>query len=255
MIAITVDDTKDISQKEQMSLCIRFTLLPGNVREQFLMLKHMTDDAKSLSEAILSSLQSLGLDTCTIIAQCYDGASVMSGRVKGVQAQIRESQKAAMYIHCYAHRLNLVIVAVAREVQYADDFFAIVELLYVFLARQKVHEVFMRFQQERGLSQREIGRLSETRWACRYHNVLVIKERFGVIIDVPGEVQHLGDAEISVQAKGLVPQIQSCQFVANLCLFCRILSTMYGVSTALQSSTTDISESGRLITSIITSMS
>ena len=70
MIAITVDDTKDISQKEQMSLCIRFTLLPGNVREQFLMLKHMTDDAKSLSEAILSSLQSLGLDTCTIVAQC-----------------------------------------------------------------------------------------------------------------------------------------------------------------------------------------
>ena len=26
-----------------------------------------------------------------IIAQCYDGASVMSGRVNGVQAQIRES--------------------------------------------------------------------------------------------------------------------------------------------------------------------
>ena len=85
--------------------------------------------------------------------------------------------------------------------------------------------------------------------------MLVIKERFGVIIDVLGEVQHLGDAKITVQAKGLVPQIQSCQFVANLCLFCRILSTMYGVSTALQSSTIDISESGRLITSMITSMS
>ena len=66
----------------------------------------------------------------------------------------------------------------------------------------------MRFQQERGLSQREIGRLSDTCWACR-----------GVIIDMLGEVQHLGDAEISVQAKGLVQQIQSCQFVANLCLF------------------------------------
>jgi len=84
-----------------MSLCICYTLLPGNVREHFLMLKHMTDvDAKSLSEAILSSLQSLGLGICTIIAQCYDGASVMSGRVNGVQAQIRESHKAAMYIHC-----------------------------------------------------------------------------------------------------------------------------------------------------------
>ena len=61
MIAIMVDDTKDISQKEQMSLCIRFTLLPGNVREQFLMLKHMTDDAKSLSEAIYHHCNPLGL--------------------------------------------------------------------------------------------------------------------------------------------------------------------------------------------------
>ena len=96
------------------------------------------------------------------------------------------------------------------------NFFAIVELLYVFLARQKVHEVFMRFQQERGLSQREIGKLSDTRGACRYRNVLVIKEHFGVIVDVLGEVQHLGDAEISVQAKGLVQQIQSCQLMSFL---------------------------------------
>ena len=82
----------------------------------------------------------------------------------------------------------MLIVAVAREVQYADEFFAIVELLHVFLTRQKVHEVFMRFQQERGLSQREIGKLSDTRGACRYRNVLVIKEHFGVIVDVLGEV-------------------------------------------------------------------
>jgi len=39
MIAITVDDTKDISQKEQISLCIRYVLLPSNVHKEF-MLKH-----------------------------------------------------------------------------------------------------------------------------------------------------------------------------------------------------------------------
>ena len=65
----------------------------------------------------------------------------------------------------------------------------------------------------------------------------------------------LGDAETRVQAKGLVQHMQSCQFVANLCIFCRILSDTYGLSTALQSSTIDISESVRLVTSMITSMS
>lgn len=257
MIAIMVDDSKDISRKEQMSICIRYTILPSmNVREQFLLLRHMSAvDATSLSEAIMSSLATLELGACIVVAQCYDGASVMSGRVHGVQAQIRKIHKTAIYIHCHAHRLNLVVVDVAREVQLASEFFALVELLYVFLTRQKVHEVFCRLQQERGLVQRELGKLSDTRWACRYHNVLVIKERFGVIVDVLHEVQCLGDAEISVLAKGLELQVESCMFVANLILFCKILSTSYGVSEALQSSTIDICQSVNLITGMITSMS
>lgn len=56
-------------------------------------------------------------------------------------------------------------------------------------------------------------------------NALVIKERLGVIVDALDEAQHLVMlAEIRVQAKGFVEQLQSCQFVANLCHFCRILS-------------------------------
>jgi len=77
-----------------------------------------------------------------------------------------------------------------------------------------VHKVLIRLQQECGLIQKELGRLSDTRWFCRCQYVLVIKERFDVIADVLNEVQHLGDAEIYVQAKGLVHHIQSCQFIA-----------------------------------------
>jgi Domain of unknown function (DUF4371) len=144
-IAIMVDDYKDTSRKEQMSICVRYTHLPSlTVHEEFLMLKHMIAvDAKSLSEVILSSLAALGLGSCIIVAQCYEGVAVMSGRVNGIQANIRQLHGSAVYIHSHAHRLNLVIVDVAREVQYADEFFAPVELLYVFLTRQKVHEVFI----------------------------------------------------------------------------------------------------------------
>ena len=55
-------------------------------------------------------------------------------------------------------------------------------MLYVFVTRQKVHEVFVRIQKERGLIVRELGRLSDTRWACRYMNIAVIDERYDVII-------------------------------------------------------------------------
>ena len=35
-------------------------------------------DAKSLSGAILSSLAALGLGSCIIVAQCYDGAAALA---------------------------------------------------------------------------------------------------------------------------------------------------------------------------------
>ena len=77
----------------------------------------------------------------------------------------------------YAHRLNLVFVDVAQEVQYADEFFALLEFLYIFRARQ-VHEVFIKLQKAQKLIPTELGRLSDK-------NVSeLIKERLGVIIAV-----------------------------------------------------------------------
>ena len=73
IIAIMVDDSKDIFRKEHMSICICHKRLPSlNVHEEFLMLKHMIDvDKRPLSEAILSSLAALELGSCIIVAQCY----------------------------------------------------------------------------------------------------------------------------------------------------------------------------------------
>ena len=57
-------------------------------------------DAKSLCDAILNATISLGLK-CTFIAQCYDGASVMSGHVTGVQTRFSEVHWSAVYVHCH----------------------------------------------------------------------------------------------------------------------------------------------------------
>ena len=78
---------------------------------------YLTDlDATSLCTKIKSELTTLSLTNCIVVAQCYDGASVMSGRLNRVQAKFSEPSQCAMYIHCHAHRLNLVIVDVAHEV-------------------------------------------------------------------------------------------------------------------------------------------
>jgi hypothetical protein len=43
-----------------------------------------------------------------------DGASVTSGHSSGVQAKIKDDAEWAIYVRCYAHRVNLVVVDVGK---------------------------------------------------------------------------------------------------------------------------------------------
>jgi hypothetical protein len=53
----------------------------------------------------------MDLDIKKLRGQGYDGASYMSGRFQGVKARIQQVQPLAIYTHCVAHVLNLVVVS------------------------------------------------------------------------------------------------------------------------------------------------
>jgi hypothetical protein len=96
-------------RQEQMSLCVRFTL-NGVLREEFLKYVKVVDTTGiSLSKVIMEEFSQLGLDCNYLIGQGYDGASVMSGHMHGVQAEIRKICPHAVYVHCAAHVLNLTL--------------------------------------------------------------------------------------------------------------------------------------------------
>ena len=109
--AVMVDESKDCRKIEQVSLVLRY-FNKNAVCEAFLGFFPAHDlTAEGLSQLILDNLRKCGLDYCNnLIGQGYDGASVMSGRHKGVAALIKETAISAIYIHCHAHRLNLVLV-------------------------------------------------------------------------------------------------------------------------------------------------
>ena len=82
------------------------------------------------------------LDPQCLVSQGYDGASVMSGCCAGVQEKVCEMVPHAVYVHCYAHCLKLVLVDSAKIVSAASNFFALMEVLYVFLSRSVTHAIF-----------------------------------------------------------------------------------------------------------------
>lgn len=59
--------------------------------------------AESLTATITSTLQQHRVDLNNIVSQGYDGASVMSGHLSGVQERIKQI---AIYIHCHAHNIK-----------------------------------------------------------------------------------------------------------------------------------------------------
>ncbi|KAH8026349.1 hypothetical protein HPB51_020333 [Rhipicephalus microplus] len=115
--ALIVDETKDLSKTEQLSVVVRY-YLNGAVFERFLGFRNAEQlDAKSLLSYVKETLNRCGIDSQLCIAQTYDGASVMNGTSRGVQALFRQEVPQAVYVHCMNHRLNLVIVDVCKAIK------------------------------------------------------------------------------------------------------------------------------------------
>lgn len=118
----------------QMVLIIRYED-NGQVHERFW--KYLTPQshtAEGLSSAILTELQDLQITPEQLIAQCYDGASVMSGNVGGVQAKIN-LYPGAHFVHCYAHQLNLIIEKSVCQNKMVQKFFANLQAFPKFFSR------------------------------------------------------------------------------------------------------------------------
>lgn len=59
-----------------------------------------------------------------VFSQCYDGASVMSGKDGGVQKLIQDDLKRKVpYFHCLNHQFHLVVIKAIESVQIVKQFF------------------------------------------------------------------------------------------------------------------------------------
>lgn len=61
--------------------------------------------------------------------QCYDRAASMQGIYKGIQTRIRSENNLAIYLHCYAHIINLCLVDLAKQVPCIRNMFGTLRTL------------------------------------------------------------------------------------------------------------------------------
>ena len=250
MFSLLVDEAKDVSKTEQVSIVVRFVDIKGSIREHFLtFIDTASLTAEGLTKHIFDILEKFQLDPQWIVAQCYDGASVMSGHLSGVQSRVKEVVPHAHYVHCYAHTLNLVLVDSVKILSSATEFFLLLQTLYSLVSTTKIHSIFVSKQKELHPDKQpyQLQKLCNTRWACRYAAVNAICRTYDAILATLELVGDGPDSEKAIEAKGLYHQIARFSFLLSLVTFDKVLICTKGLSDQLQNSDLDLSQAADLV--------
>ncbi|KAK0147761.1 Zinc finger MYM-type protein 1 [Merluccius polli] len=122
LFTVIVDETADVTQHEQMSVCIRYFDNDLNSTEDFIGFYQIeSTSANTLFSVLNDSLLRLGLSWSDCRGQCYDGVANMSGSRSGLQVRVKDIQEEAMYVHCNAHNMNLAFQDAVSRVNICRD--------------------------------------------------------------------------------------------------------------------------------------
>ena len=248
--SLLADETKDLSKKEQLSTAVRY-LHDDAIHEEFLYIQELESlDAEGLTSSILNALEGkINFKKC--IGQAYDGASVVSGKHAGVNAFIKERvAPLANYIHCFNHRLNLVLLDECKSIPYARDILSILQKLYVFSSCSNIHIKWIKMQKEHGVKVMELKQISNTRWACQATMLEAVCTRFVLLHKLRHDVStNDTNSDRVVEARGLLYQF-SPSFVRVLFTLRHIFQHIKSASDYLQSSKLNYSEALELLESL-----
>lgn len=241
--AIMADEATDKSTKEQLSMCVRFVDENCNVREEFLGFVECTSiKGAALCENILAFLQEADLDVLKIRAQCYDGASNMSGKFRGLQALVRERSPHANYVHCKSHCLNLALVhssnipCVRTMMSTVQD----ISFMFDYSAKRLVafqNELSQDIATKEEMAHRtKLRTLCETRWSSRADALGTFKHAFPVVVHALETLQEDRDEKAGLYLAAIL----RFEFIIALVVAEHILSSTVPLTNLLQKEDNDL---------------
>ncbi|XP_058746804.1 uncharacterized protein LOC131619753 [Vicia villosa] len=242
--SVLIDESRDISVKEQMAVMLRFLNDKGKVVERFIALHHVKyTTSEALKDALYGILDRHTLSISRIRGQGYDGASNMRGEFNGLQRKILDENPYAFYAHCYAHRLQLVVVSVASSCSSIHDFFEYISLIVTTtsasckrndaLKEAQHREILNRLEsgeisQGKGLHQSSsLARPGDTRWGSRYTTLIRLDQMWSSVLEVLSIVDE--DGRGPSQAAVLIEKMESFKFAFIL----KFMLKLFGITNEL----------------------
>ncbi|XP_077292945.1 zinc finger MYM-type protein 1-like [Arctopsyche grandis] len=239
-VSIIVDESTDISRKAQLSTIFRYVDENNEIQERFVGFVDVSPNrtANALFQHIRETLEEFGcLDK--LIAQTYDGAAVMSGEHNGVQRKIRDICPNSLFVHCYAHRLNLVLSQSVKHISGCKRFFSRMLSFSTFFCKSSRRISLLDCQ-----IKKRFPTAAPTRWNYNSKILNMILEYQTELMEIFNQIindEDEWDTDAVINAEVLHRYLKEFEFNFNLHLFSAIFNSADFLFEILQKKTFDIS--------------
>ncbi|XP_060200447.1 uncharacterized protein LOC132628698 [Lycium barbarum] len=187
--------------------------------------------ARSLQKAIYSLLENHSLCLSKLRRQGYDGTSNMQGEKNGVKSLTLQDAPSAYCIHCFAHQLQLALVALSRKHSDVKNFFYVVTNVLTTIGTS--------FKRRELLRQHQVEKLEELLKAGEIFTRQGLNQERG--LQRPGDKKEDSPLKLDRLAAGnLLDNIQEFEFVFILHLMFKVLLFKNELNRALQKKDQDI---------------
>ena len=236
---IMADETADISNKEQLVVCIRWVDENFAVHEDFIAMYPLERATADHIVAVLKNcLISMHLRIENARGECYDGASTMAGEKSGVAIQIKALNSKCLYTHCYGHALNLAVADAIKSVKCISDSLETVrEIAKLVKKSPKRNTNLDKIRAETQNESREVHAFCPTRWTVRRESLEAVRNNYMELMELwEWSLDICKDTEMKARIRRVQGMMATFPFYFGCTLGAFILKHTDNLSHALQGS-------------------
>ncbi|XP_059795010.1 E3 SUMO-protein ligase KIAA1586 homolog [Balaenoptera ricei] len=251
-IRIIIDEASTVSKKRTLVIYLQCTVqsTPAPIM-LFVALKELASTtAECIFNTLLSTLNDCGFTNeylkANLIAFCSDGANTVLGRKSGVATKLLENFPEIIIWNCLNHRLHLSLDDSISEIKQVNHFKIFLNKIYsdYHQSNKSQNKLLENVAKDLEIEIVKIGRIMGPRWAA-----CSLQAATAVWCAYPVLYMHFSHSH-----SGLAKRLSNINFLQDLALMIDILEEFSLLSTALQSSSTNIQKAQKLIKHTIKSL-
>lgn len=228
------DSTQDMSKIDQQSHIFRYVNVMYDkenkpvdivIHESFIGFEIMEGQTSSeMEQQLYNNFEKNKIDIKKLRGIGFDGAANMSGVYSGLQARIKHTQPLALYVHCAAHNLNLVINDSVKNITEIQNFYEKLECLYSYFANSIKRRAHLKSVSFVSVS---LKRLCTTRWSSRNDCLKALSLLYVDILKLLAYISLMGrNKDEKGKASGLQNYFQKFDVILIIVIESKILNSL-----------------------------